>query len=112
MWAVVAAAPLWRGEPARRWALTLAILFGIATLAAPRALTPLNRIWAHLGAAMHRVMNPVITAILFYGAVTPFGLFFQARRKVLMRQLRRDRAADTYWIDRARQPPVRMDRQF
>jgi hypothetical protein len=90
----------------------LAILLGVATLAAPRVLSPLNRLWALIGLAMHRVMNPVITAVLFYGAVTPFGLFFQARRKGLMRRLRRDPAAQSYWIDRAHQPPGRMDRQF
>jgi hypothetical protein len=108
----VGAVPLWRGEPARRWALALAILFGIATLAAPRALTPLNRLWTLIGVALHRVMNPVITAVLFFGAVTPFGVFFQVRRKGVMRRLRRDPDARSYWIDRAHQPASRMDRQF
>ena len=112
VFAIVAAAPLWRGEPMRGWALALAALFAIAALAVPGLLSPLNRFWALVGAAMHRVVNPVVMAVLFYGAVTPFGLFFQARRKGLARRLRRDPSADTYWIGRAGQPASQMDRQF
>jgi hypothetical protein len=112
VFAVVAAAPLWRGEPMRAWALAVAAGFAIAALAVPRVLAPLNRLWALVGVAMHRVVNPVVMAVLFYGAVTPFGLFFQARRKGLARRLRPDPAADTYWISRAGQPASSMDRQF
>ena len=112
VFAIVAAAPLWRGEPMRTWALAVAALFAIAALAVPGVLAPLNRLWALVGAAMHRVVNPVVMVLLFYGAVTPFGLFFQARRKGLASRLRRDPAADSYWISRAGQPASSMERQF
>lgn len=112
VFAIVAAAPLWRGAPVRFWALAVAAVFCACALFVPRILHPLNRVWFHIGLALHRIVNPVVTGALFYVVVTPFGLVRRAFRRGLTRQLRRDAAATTYWIDRTDQPFPPMDRQF
>ena len=65
-------------------------------------LNPLNRIWLKFGLLLHRVVNPVIMALLFYGTVLPTGLIARAMGKDLLR-LKREPNADSYWIVRA--PP-------
>ncbi|MBI4264219.1 MAG: hypothetical protein HY657_07575 [Acidobacteria bacterium] len=112
VFAAVALAPIWRGGPVRFWALAVAAVFGLAALAMPRALEPLNRLWLRLGLAMHRVINPVAMAALFYLAVTPMGLARRALRAGLVRRLRANPLETTYWIDRVNQPFSRMDQQF
>ena len=68
----------------------------------PRVLAPLNIIWFRLGLLLHHVVNPVIMAVVYYGAVVPMGLLLKARGKDLLR-LKRDPDATTYWI--VRDPP-------
>ncbi|MGH9253241.1 MAG: SxtJ family membrane protein [Vicinamibacterales bacterium] len=110
--ALVGFIPVWRGGSIRLWVVIVAVAFGTAALVAPALLTPLNRIWLRLGLAMHRIVNPVVMAVLFYLAVTPVGLLRQALRKGLSTRLRPDPAARTYWIDRAKEPFSPMNRQF
>ena len=65
-------------------------------------LRPLNIAWTRFGLLLHAVVNPVVMALLFYGTVLPTGLVMRALGRDLLR-LRRDPAAESYWI--ARQPP-------
>jgi hypothetical protein len=60
---------------------------------------------------MHRVMNPVVMAAVFYVAVTPFGLLMRLFRAGPARRMRPDRAARSYWIARD-EAASRMDQQF
>lgn len=112
VFAIVGAAPLWRGGAVRLWALVVAAVFCACALIVPRVLHPLNRVWLHIGLALHRIVNPVVTGALFYLVVTPFGVVRQVFRRGLTRQLRRDPAAPTYWIKRDGEPYSPMDRQF
>jgi hypothetical protein len=48
------------------------------------------------------VVNPVIMAVMFYGAILPMALLLRALGKDLLR-LKCDPKADSYWI--AREPP-------
>lgn len=112
VFALVGTLPWWRGDPLRTWALVVAGAFGLAAMAAPSTLAPLNRVWLRLGLAMHRIVNPLVMGGLFYLVVTPFGLVRQILGKGLTPRLRRDPAATTYWIERAGQPVSRMDQQF
>ena len=104
--------PLWRGGAVRTWAVVVAALFGLVTMAMPHALAPLSRLWMRLGMVLHRVINPLVMGALFYLVVTPYGLVRQALGKGLTPRLARDRSATTYWIDRRQQPASRMDQQF
>jgi hypothetical protein len=100
--AIVALLPIWNGAPPRLWALGVGVAFLAAALAAPRILAPLNRAWLKLGDLLHRIVNPIALAILYYGVVTPTGLVMRLFGQDPLR-LRFDKAAKSYWI--ARVPP-------
>jgi hypothetical protein len=84
------------------WTGGAAALFLAAALIRPAMLNPLNRIWLKFGLLLHRIVNPVIMALLFFGTVLPTGLVMRALGKDLLR-LKRQPDADSYWI--VRQPP-------
>jgi Saxitoxin biosynthesis operon protein SxtJ len=88
----------------RLWPLMsgVAVLFLGAALLRPAALRPLNRAWFKLGLLLHKVVNPIIMGLLFYGTVLPIGLFMRASGKDLLR-LKLEPGTDSYWI--LRQPP-------
>ena len=56
---LVAIIPILHGGEVRLWALGLGAAFFLCALAAPRLLSPLNRIWHRLGMALHAVINPI-----------------------------------------------------
>jgi hypothetical protein len=84
------------------WAAGLAALFLAAALFRPAILNPLNRLWLKFGLLLHRIVNPLIMALLFYGTVLPTGLVMRAIGKDLLR-LKQEPEAESYWIVRA--PP-------
>jgi len=84
------------------WTGGVAALFLAAALLRPAKLHPLNLIWLKFGLLLHRVVNPVIMTLLFYGTVLPTGLVMRMLGKDLLR-LKREPGADSYWI--VRQPP-------
>lgn len=84
------------------WSGGLAAMFLVAGLLRPKLLHPLNLIWLRFGLLLHRVMNPIVMALLFYGTVLPTGLVMRMLGKDLLR-LKRQPDADSYWI--VRQPP-------
>src|SRR5450631_315356 len=49
------------------WTGGLAALFLAAALLRPMVLNPLNRIWLKFGLLLHRVVNPIVMALLFFG---------------------------------------------
>jgi hypothetical protein len=111
--AIVALLPASHGAPLRWWALGLAAGFAIIAFIAPRLLHPLNRVWFALGLLLHHVVNPVIMAVMFYGAILPMALLLRAVGKDILR-LKRDPQAGSYWI--TREPPApapgSMSKQF
>lgn len=100
--AAVTALNAWHAGRIWPWTAGLAAAFLIAVLLKPAVLNPLNRIWLKFGLLLHRIVNPVIMALLFYGTVLPTGLVLRAMGRDLLR-LKREPDADSYWIARA--PP-------
>ena len=100
--AVVSAINVWHAGRIWPWTATLASIFVVAALLRPALLNPLNRIWMKFGLLLHKVVNPVIMALLFYGTVLPTGLIARAMGKDLLR-LKREPDAASYWI--VRTPP-------
>ena len=96
---VVALVPLLRGNGIRLWALGLATVFLIITLAAPKSLAPLNCVWTRFGELLYRIVSPIALGVLFYAVVTPIGLFVHLVGKDPLR-LRIDKSAKSYWIER------------
>jgi hypothetical protein len=94
------------------WTSVGAVLFAVAAWVRPSSLHFLNRLWMKLGLLMHKVVNPVIMGLLFYGTILPTGLVMRLLGKDLLR-LKREPKAETYWIARAPGPsPESMRDQF
>src|SRR5262249_8787076 len=53
---------------------TAAVCLFAFALFNPAGLRPFNWIWFKFGLLLHRVMNPVAIALVFFGAVFPTGL--------------------------------------
>jgi Saxitoxin biosynthesis operon protein SxtJ len=91
----------------------LAAVFLISALVQPALLSPLNRVWLQFGLLLHRIVSPIIMALLFFAAVLPVGLLMRAVGKDPLR-LRLERDATTYWLPRSddRLPAQSMRQQF
>lgn len=113
VFALIGVVPWLLGHGLRLWALIVAAIFLAAAYLAPALLSPLNRLWFRFGVLLHHVVNPVVMALIFYGAVLPTGLLVRAMRKDLLR-LKRDPQAESYWIKREPPGPApdSMTRQF
>ena len=99
---LVAVVPILHGGKVRLWALGFGAAFFFCAFAAPRLLSPLNRIWHRLGMALHAVINPIIMGLIFYGAIVPMGAVLRLLGKDLLR-LKWESDAKSYWIPR--EPP-------
>lgn len=110
---VVALWPLRSGGAVRWPALALGGLFLAAALVLPALLSPLNRVWMRFGMLLGRIVNPIVTAVLFFVVFTPAGLLMRALGKDPLR-LQRMPQATTYWIPRepAGTPRDTLAKQF
>ena len=105
--------PLLHGERPHWWSLVVGWTCLLLAIVRPQTLSPLNQFWLNVGRLLQRVMTTVVTALLFYTAVTPTGLLLRLFGRDLLR-LRRDPNATSYWIER-RPPgptPESMRNQF
>jgi hypothetical protein len=93
---------VWRGGSLWPWSAGLAAIFLVLALGYPAALSGVNRLWLKFGLLLHKIVNPVVMAFLFYGTVLPTGVVMRALGKDVLR-LKRQPQAGSYWI--ARQPP-------
>jgi hypothetical protein len=84
------------------WTGGVALLFLAAALLRPSILHPLNLLWLKFGLLLHRIVNPVVMALLFYGTVLPTGIVMRLMGRDLLR-LKLMPDADSYWI--VRTPP-------
>ncbi|MGU3496850.1 hypothetical protein ACLBXM_22630 [Xanthobacteraceae bacterium A53D] len=91
----------------------IALVFLVASIVRPQVLRPLNRAWFKLGLVMHKVVNPVVMAVIFVGAVVPTALIMRALGKRPL-SLAIDRDATSYWVVRDPPGPARdsLKRQF
>jgi len=92
----------WHEGRAWPWLAALAAIFLATGLLYPAALRPLNKIWFRFGLLLHKVVSPVILALMFYVVIMPIGLTMRAFGKDAMR-LKREPNLDSYWI--VRRPP-------
>ena len=111
--AIAGAWPLRSGAPVRWPALWMAALFLAAALARPAVLHPLNRLWMRFGLLLGRIVNPIITALLFFVVFTPAGLLARALGKDSLR-LGWEPRSTSYWIPRQSSgtPRETLARQF
>ena len=91
--------PTLHGKPIRPVWLVLSGLVLAITLIRPSLLHPANILWTGLGRLLGRIMNPVITGLLFFLVFTPPAFILRWRKKDLL-GLAREPDAETYWITR------------
>jgi hypothetical protein len=113
VFALIGLWPLLDAEPLRVWAIGCSLTLLMIALAAPRILAPLNRLWFLFGQLLHKIVNPIIMALLFFTTVTPIALIMRLLSKRPL-PLDFDPEAKSYWIER--EPPgpepETMTRQF
>jgi hypothetical protein len=104
--------PLRHGHPIRLWCLALSAGFLLATAIRPALLHPANRIWTQCGILLGKVVNPIITGLLFYAVFTPTAAVLRWMGKDLLR-LASHAEAKSYWILRSSSDEVSdMSNQF
>jgi hypothetical protein len=110
---VIAGWPLFHGESPRWWSCGVAAAFALIALTKPALLAGLNRLWTKLGILLGKVVSPIALGVLFYGVLTPVGLFMRLTGKDPLRQ-KRDPGAASYWLPRRPPgpPPNSMTNQF
>ena len=88
------------------------VLCGLLAIVFPRVLLPLYVVLTAVALPIGIVVSFLIVALIYYGILTPIGLFFRLiRRDALDRHP--DKSAETYWIRRKPAPPAeRYYRQF
>lgn len=103
----------WHGGRIWPWLFVGAAAFLAASVACPTVLKPLNQLWFRFGLLLHKVVSPIVMALVFYGAVMPTGIIMRLLGKDLLR-MRLDRNSSTYWIKReaASTPRGTMREQF
>jgi hypothetical protein len=107
----VALLPLWRGGQPRYWAGALSMLVLGVAIVRPAILGPANRVWLTIGVLLHRIVSPIVLAVVFFAAVTPFAVIARLVSPSLSRRMRPDPNRSTYWIPRPSDVSS-MDRQF
>ncbi len=97
--AIISALPIWHGEAPHFWGLAAALGFAAAAVVVPAKLRPLNRLWFKLGLALHKITNPIIMGVLFFGVILPIAALFRLRRADPLK-LSFDKSATSYWTMR------------
>ena len=100
------------GVPRLGWLIAGATVAAVTVLM-PALLTIPNRLWQRLGGLLHRIVSPIVLALMFFGVMTPIGLLMRVFAKQSL-QRQRDPTATTYWIQRdpPGPKPDSLPRQF
>jgi hypothetical protein len=91
--------PLRSHAPMRPWLFALSGATLLAALIRPSVLRPANRIWTALGLSLGKVINPIVTALLFYLVFTPGAMILRMAGKDPLR-LAPQPESDSYWVSR------------
>ena len=80
------------------WFLIISIIFLILGLLNAKILTPINKTWIKFGEILGSIVSPIVMTIIFFGIVTPIGLFLKLIGKDVLK-LKQDKK-NTYWIEK------------
>ena len=95
--AVIGTVPLVRHGEARVPFVAAAIAVALISLAAPRALAPLYKIWMKCARVVSTVNARIILSALYVAVVTPMGLIWKRLRHP-SRKFGFKSEIDSYWI--------------
>ncbi len=99
---IIGTYPMMGGNNPRIWALFISAAFLATGIIKPALLQPLNYWWFRFGLLLHKIISPVIIAILYFGAVFPTNIFLRLIKKDPMSR-KYESARESYWINR--EPP-------
>ena len=108
---LIAAYGLWKETSNWSYWLVAALLFTSLAWLRPTLLVPLNRVWFLLGRVLHRIVNPIVMGVLFFGIFMPIGLLMRVFGKRPL-ALKFDDGVPTYWISRGESQPGPMTKQY
>lgn len=113
IFALIALFPLLSDGDLRVWAISIAGVFAAISLLLPKALSPLNALWAKFGLLMHKITNPLLMGLVFFITVLPTGLILKVLRKDPMNRKQQPNEK-SYWIKREQSvlTPESFDQQF
>ena len=115
VFALLAAFSYWHRGAGNTFFVTIAVsaIFAAVTLVAPRILRPFNLIWLKFGLLLHKIVNPVIMGILFFGIFTPMGVVMRMFGVDFLRTKRKP-AMGSYWVAKVDDniPDSSMKNQF
>jgi hypothetical protein len=113
VFAVLTLINVWHLGRAWPWTGAVAVFFLVFASFRPAALRPLNWVWFKFGLVLHKVVNPIVMAFVFFAAVVPTGFVVRLLGKDPLR-LSRQSDANSYWIERRPPGPAResMKDQF
>ena len=80
------------------WSLIISLIFFILGFLNSEILTPLHYLWLKLGFFLSKIVSPVIMFIIFFGLVSPIGIFMRLIGKDLLNL--KKKPLDSYWINR------------
>jgi hypothetical protein len=93
----------WHSNRAYPYFFGISLLVGATTLLKPSLLTRFNQAWVTLGEILHRVVNPVVLGIMFFGVMTPLGVIVRLLSKRDAMRIDYEPNSTSYWI--VRDPP-------
>lgn len=106
----IALMPLLSGASPRYWSAALSGVLLLVSLLMPSLLFWPNRAWTLFGALLHKIVNPLVLAVLFFMVITPYAVVMRLFRKDQL-GLARLPGADSYWQKRT-ENIQNMERQF
>ena len=66
------------------WTTFTAAVFFIVAVVLPGILLPLNRLWAVIGGQLMRATNAIMLGAVYFGVITPLGIFMRLIRRDVM----------------------------
>ncbi|MFN8009251.1 MAG: SxtJ family membrane protein [Terriglobia bacterium] len=102
---------MFRGQPARLWAMVVSACLLLPALLRPGILRPVFRVWMTLGDLLGWVNSRIVLGFLYFLVFTPAGLILRALGKDSL-HLRIDRETASYRIVRTPRPASHMKQQF
>ncbi len=78
--------------------LLLAAATAVVTVAAPRLLLPLNRLWFRFGIVLGKIVSPIVLGAVFFLLITPVSILTRVFGRDALSLKKRE--AVSYWIDR------------
>lgn len=112
IFAVVSLWPvLWHGETLRIWAIMVAVILAVPAVVLPKSLKPIYRAWMTIGDVLGWINTRIILGVVFYGVVTPIGVYRRWRGQDSMRR-GWDPEAESYRVLRESRDATHMQRQF